>query len=138
MGRNSVDATKASLIRAVRALRTSLLACGWCLRGRLTAAWTADLVLALTVEVAGLAVALSVELVAFVPALTGDFAFCFGLAVGLCVLAEAEVLGAASCLPADRAAAGSAIISRKTRTTMQPEASRATGVGEETAFISLL
>jgi hypothetical protein len=81
---------------------------------------------------------LPVELVAFVPALTGDFAFCFGLAVGLCVFAEAAPAGAASCLPADRAAAGSAIISRKTRTTMQPEASRATGVGEETAFISLL
>ena len=142
MGRNSVEATKASLIRAVRALRTSLLACGWCLRDLFPAVRAATFVPALAVEVAVFVVALSGELSAFVAALAGAFVFCRCLAVGLagvlCVLAEAEAVGAASCLPADRAAAGSAIISREARTTMQPEASRATGVGEETAFISLL
>jgi hypothetical protein len=142
MGRNSVEATKASLIRAVRALRTSRLACGWCLRGLLLAVRTVGFAPALAVGVADFVVALPVELVAFVAALAGAFVFCRCLAVGLagvlCVLVEAEAVGVASCLPADRAAAGSAIISREARTTMQPEASRATGIGEETAFILLL
>ena len=80
---------------------------------------------------------LAVELAAF----AGVFVFCLGLAVGLggalCVLAEAEPAGAVACAPADRAA-GSAIISNESRTTIQPEAGRATGIGEEMALISLL
>jgi hypothetical protein len=52
-------------------------------------------------------------------------------------LAEAEPAGAVACAPADRAA-GSAIISNESRTTIQPEAGRATGIGEEMALISLL
>jgi hypothetical protein len=133
MGRNSVEATKASLIRAVRALRTALLACGWCLRGLFPVVWAVGFVPALPVEVE-----------AFVAALTGVVVFCLGLAVGLggalCVLAGAEPVGAAACAPADRAAVGNAIISRESRTAiaMQPEASRATEIGEEMALISLL
>jgi hypothetical protein len=131
MGRNSVEATKASLILAVRALRTVLLACGWCLRGLLPAVWTAGFVPVLPVEAA-----------AFVAALVGVFVFGRGLAVGLgfalCVVAEVEPVGAAAVPPADCAAIASAIISRKTRRTMQPEASRQTGVGEEMTLIFLL
>jgi hypothetical protein len=145
MGRNSVEATKASLIRAVRARRAALLACGWCLRGLLAAdlpewlaVWTAGFAPVLVVEVAGLLVALLVLLAASVVALAGVFLFCFGLTGVLCALAEAEPAGAASCLPADRAAAGSAVVNRESRTTMQPEASREIGVGEEMTLISLL
>jgi hypothetical protein len=94
------------------------------------------------VEVAGLALALPFELAASVVALAGVFVFCFGLAAGLtgvlCALADDAPAGAASCLPADRAAAGSAVVNSESRTTMKPEASRATGIGEEIALISLL
>jgi len=131
MGRNSVEATKASLIRAVRALLTALLACGWCLRGLFPVVWTAGFAPVLAVEVAGLVAALAGEI----------FVVCLGLAVGLsgalCVVAEVEPAGTVACAPADCAAC-SASISRETRTAKQPEASRATEIGEETAFIYLL
>jgi len=51
-------------------------------------------------------------------------------------LAEAEPAGAVACAPADRAA-GSAIISNESRTTIQPEAGRNRN-WEEMALISLL
>lgn len=130
MGRNSVEATKASLIRAVRARRAALLVRRV---GLLPAA--------LLVRLAGLVPVLAGELVAFVPALDGVFVFCFGFGVGLggalCVLTEASPAGAVAGQPEDCAAAGSTI-SRESRTTMQREARLGTKVGEATTLISSL
>jgi hypothetical protein len=119
------------LIRAVRALRTALLACGWCLRGLLPVVWTAGLAPVFTVEVSAFVVALAAVAV-FVPCLAVGFGFV------LCVVAEVEPTGAVACAPTDRAAAGSVVISQKTRIAMQQETSRAIGIGEEMALISLL
>jgi hypothetical protein len=118
MGRNSVEATKASLMRAVRARRAALL----------------------VRRVGLLPAALLVRLAGFVPVLAGVFVFCFGFGDGLgdalCVLAEAEPAGV--CPPSDRAATGSTIISRESRTARQREVRRGTKVGEDATLISSL
>ena len=85
---------------------------------------------------------LDAEVAGFVAVLVGVFVFGRGLAVGLgfalCVVAEVEPACAVACPPADRAAAGRAIINREARKTMQPQASRKTEIGEESTLISLL
>jgi hypothetical protein len=164
MGRSSVEATKASLIRAVCARRAALTLG---LTGFLAAlpALLAGVVDFFAVALVGFAVALvglavvlaglagvfltgffavvltglsAVAPTGFFPVgdgfWTGFFAVCAGFFAG----EEAELAGAVAEPPEDCPANGSTISSMESRTTRRRLASRGTGVGEDATLISSL
>jgi hypothetical protein len=117
MGRNSVEATKASLMRAVRARRAALTA------------GLAGLLAALPVRLA--------DLVAFLPSLDGCFVFCTDCcAVFLFAVEEAVPAGLVVEPPEDCPASGNTTIKKESRPARQCEASRETEVGEDVTLIS--
>jgi hypothetical protein len=119
MGRNSVEATKASLMRVVRARRAALTAG---LTGFLTP---------LPVRLAGF--------VALLPALDGRFVFCTVCCTGfLFAVEEAVLAGLVVEPPEDCPATGSTTIKKESRPARQREASRETEVGEDVTLISSL
>jgi hypothetical protein len=119
MGRNSVEATKASLMRAVRARRAALTA------------GLAGFLIALPVRLAGL--------VALLPTLDGCFVFCTGCcAVFLFAVEEAVPAGLVVEPPEDCPAIGNTIIEKESRPAKQREASRETEIGEDVTLISSL
>jgi hypothetical protein len=107
MGRNSVEATKASLMRAARARLTVLLACGLDL-------W----------------VFLPAVLVDFAAVVAGVFAFCAAL-----FLVEAVPAGAVDELPADCPITGCTTMSTESTPARQRLAWRKTGVRDSETFI---
>jgi hypothetical protein len=119
MGRNSVEATKASLMRAVRARRA-----------------------ALTAGLAGLMAALRVRLAGFeavLPALDGCFVFCTGCCAGFFFsVVEAVPAGLVAEPPEDCPATGNTIIEKESRPARHWNASREAEVGEDTNLISSL
>jgi hypothetical protein len=109
MGRNSAEATKASLMRAVRARLTVLLAC------RLD-----------------FLVLLPLVLVAFAASLAGVVVFCAAL---FFVAVEAVSAGAVAEPPEDCPITGCTIMSTESNPARQRPAWRKTGVGESATFI---
>jgi hypothetical protein len=119
MGRNSVEATKASLIRAACA-RLAALTAG--LAGFLTAlrVWPADFA-------------------AFLPGLAGFLVCCADFGAGfLFAVEEACPAGLVVEPPEDCPTTGSTIIKKESRPARQREASCETVVGEDATFISSL
>jgi hypothetical protein len=109
MGRNSVEATKASLMRAVRARLAVLLTCAL-----------------------DLLVFLPVVAVDFAAVLAGVFAFC---AAAFLVAEGAVPAGAVAELPEDCPATGWTIISTESNPARQRLAWRKMGVWESATFI---
>ena len=130
MGRNSVEATKASLILAVCARRAAL-----------TLGLTGFLA-ALPVLLTGFADFFAVALAGLAGVFpTGFFAACAGFFVvgaGFLAGVEAEPAGAVAELPEDCPANGSTISRVESRTTRRRVASRGMKVGEDATLISSL
>jgi len=138
MGRNSVEATKASLIRAVRARRAARTLG---LTGFFAAlpALLAGFVDFFAFALAGLAGVFPTGFITvgdgFGAAFwTGFFAVCAGFFAGV----ETELAGAVAEPPEDCPANGSTISSVESRTARRRLASRGTKVGEEATLISSL
>ena len=116
MGRNSVEATKASLIRAARARRA-----------------------ALTAGLAGFLAAFRVWAADFEDVLPGLFVFCVDFGAGFFfAVEEACPAGLVVELLDDCPATGSTIINMESRPARQLEAKRETVVGEDATLISSL
>ena len=130
MGRNSVEATKASLIRAVRARRAAF-----------TAGLTGFLGF-LAVELAGFADFPTVGAGFFAVCVVFGAVFCVGFFVvcaGFFVAVEETVpAGLVLDPPEDCPTTGNTIIKKESRPVRQRNASRETKVGEDVTLISSL